>query len=164
MTTKSILAAVALGLVPLAASVPASAEDGDGLARTWTGNSGSGNAVPHKRGPATTNHTTNMAHTTTTSHTATASADRDSPRVTYNRDDNDDHDRGYRRHDDDGLDPAEVARIRRAHEDSDGHVYMRRDRDDDGTPAYRSGYATTYNGYEPPHRHHRRHHWWAFWY
>ena len=153
MTTKSILTIAALALLPFAAAtLPASADEGDSrMARSWTSKNSTASSNTHKR-----------------THTSNPTTDREEPRVTSNRDDDDDNDddnndRGYRNRNNDGLDPAEAARIRRAHQESDGHVYMRRDRDDDDdTPSYRSGYTTTYEGYAAP-KPPRRHHWWAIW-
>jgi hypothetical protein len=165
MIRTSILAAALMSATALV-TVPAAAYTNDGdqgrQSRNWTGNQSGDNAsaVRTRRG-ATANQRGN---------TTPSSGNRDVPRndTASNSNDDDGDSHNYRRHNEDegGLDPREAARIRQAHEETDGHVNMRRGHDEDGTPAYRSGYSTTYNGsygreFEAPR--HRHHHWWAWW-
>jgi hypothetical protein len=165
MIRTSILAATLLSATALL-TVPAAAytDDGDQVrqSRNWTGNQSSDttSATRTRRG-TTANQRGNTAPSTGT---------RDIPRnetASNSRDDDDDNYSARRNHrDEGGLDPREAARIRQAHEDTDGHVYMRRGHGHDGTPSYRSGYTTTYRGehgreFEAPR--HRRHHWWHVW-
>lgn len=147
--------AVLAAAFTIAAALPAAAYDGDSVPmtrvqRNWTGTGGSTFTSRHDRG----------SHGTTA--TVTVRPDdgrlraRDESPVTVRRDDDGWSNGwyGHRRHHDDGLDPAEVARIREAHRESDGHVTLRRydDGDDYSVPSY-----------ETPSYHHRRHHWWSFW-
>ena len=158
MTRTSLIAAAMLSALPLAAMpVSASADEGDGsrMDRSWTHSGTAGTAYIRNPTPP-------PVYVTPAGHNSGSYAE-----TAPSNDDGDDRDRGYRRHghhQDGGLDPDESARIRQAHEDSDGHVYMRRDRDHDdyGTRSYRSGYSTTYNAdWQPPR--HSRHHWWPSW-
>lgn len=162
MTRTTLFAAAMLSALPFATlSVSALADEGDGsrMDRSWThsGSAGSTSARTHTRNPAPSPVRDTPTVRDAGSYANTSNSD----------DDGDGNDRGFRRHgryQEGGLDPDEAARIRRAHEDSDGHVYMRRDRDDDeyGTRSYRSGYSTTYRrNWEAPR--HRRHHWWRSW-
>jgi hypothetical protein len=166
MIRTTILAATLMSATALV-TVPAAAYTNDGdqgrQSRNWTGNqsdTANTSTVRTRRGTAANQR----------GNTSTSSGSRDVPSndTASNSNDGDDDNHGYRRqHHEDagGLDPAEAARIRRAHEETDGHVYMRRSHDEDGAPAYRSGYSTTYQGehgreFEAPRR---RHHWWHAW-
>lgn len=148
----AILSASAVALVPMTAN--ASEDDGARVSRNWTGNASAGATHSRKATAAPRNvPADDSGNDDSRSNRDVASDDDDGDNRRYSR----------RHHDESGLDPAEAARIRRAHAESDGHVYMRRDRDEDGTPSYRSGYSTTYNGnWEAP-RPPRRHHWWHAW-
>jgi hypothetical protein len=158
----ALLSASAVALLPMTAN--AAEADGARVSRNWTGNNSAGGT--HTRtGTAPNQRTKTVA-------AAPKAAPVDDSRAygsRSNRDDASDDDGDNRRysghhHEDGGLDPAEAARIRHAHDESDGHVYMRRDRDEYGTRSYRSGYSTTYHGdWEAPRppRHHRR--WWHAW-
>ena len=151
--------AVLLGLAAIAATaavttLPAIAAEDDEpahVSRNWKSSGGtvSRGSAPNQRGS-----------TRTTTATPDTSGD-DVPKVTYarpsrnNDDDNDGRRHGNRRerhHEYGGLDPAEAARIRNAHRESDRRVALHRDRRDHeySVPSYSS------RGY-------RRQHWWSFW-
>jgi hypothetical protein len=163
----ALLSASAVALLPLTAN--ASEDDGARVSRNWTGNNSATTGAKSSRRGTAANQRTNptvaapKASPVDNSREYESRSNRD---IASNDDDGDGDNRRYsrRHHDEGGLDPAEAARIRRAHEDSDGHVYLRRDRDEYGTRSYRSGYSTTYRGdWEAPRppRHHRR--WWHAW-
>ncbi len=135
------------------ATLPAAAAEDDEpahVSRDWK----SGGSGTVSRGTAANQRGTTRGNTVTRD----TSSD-DEPEVTYtrpSRDSNDDNDysrsgnRRDHRHEYGGLDPAEAARIRNAHRESDRRVTLHRDRDDYGVPSYSS-------------RPHRRQHWWSMW-
>jgi hypothetical protein len=163
MIRNSILAA-ALVSASAAALMPVSAQageyDGSRMSRSWTQNNDSGSSA---RG--TTNSRRGTPRVTPAPVAVTPPARDNDNYAAAQNDNGDEHEARHRRHprEEGGLDAGEAARIRRAHEESDGHVYLRRGHDDDyGNRSYRSGYSTTYRGnWQPPRP--RRHHWWSVW-
>lgn len=159
----ALVSASAVAVLPVAAN--AAETDGNRASRTWTGTRKSPASGTTATRP-TTGQSTGQSAKPRAGATATAPPRATTPvrntpvRDASPRDDGDD-DRGYRGHSG-GIDAAEAARIRRAHDESDGHVYMRHERDHDGTPSYRSRFSTTYNGdWQPPRQ--RSRHWWHVW-
>jgi hypothetical protein len=161
----ALLSASAVALLPMTAN--AAEADGARAPRNWTGNNSSA-ATRTRTATAPNQRTATVAAAPKAAPKAAPVADSRDYEARSNRDvarDEDGENRRYSRHHHEvgGLDPAEAARIRHAHDESDGHVYMRRDRDEYGTRSYRSGYSTAYRGnWEAP-RPQRRHHWWHVW-
>ncbi len=157
MKFAALFGFAAIAAATATTTLPAFASEDDEPARVsrdW--NSGSkGTAVrgsaPNQRGSTRAN----SAPRDTVNH------DDGEPKVTYARPNrNNDGDEGYNgysnyrngrrgHHGYGGLDPAEAARIRNAHRESDRRVTLDRDHHDYGVPSYRS-----YN---------RRRHWWSMW-
>jgi hypothetical protein len=163
MISKSILAAAlvsasAVAVLPLTAN--AAEADGSRVSRNWNGERNKPAQATVASRPSTGAST---GTSTGTKSPRTRPTTNTPPRATtaVRGSDRDDDDTSYRGHRG-GIDAAEAARIRRAHAESDGHVYMRRDRDHDGMTSYHSRYSSTYRGdWQEPRP--RRRHWWHVW-
>lgn len=158
MKFAALFGLAAIAATAVGTTLPAFAAEDDEparVSRNWMSDGGtvSRGSAPNQRGS-----------TRTTTSTRDTSGD-DEPKVTYLReatrtsrntgDDNDGsryNNRRERQHEYGGLDPAEAARIRNAHRESDRRVTLHRDRDDHeySVPSYSS------RGY-------RRQHWWSSW-
>ncbi len=157
MKFAALFSLAAIAATAAATTLPVYAAEDDEpahVSRNWKsgGSTVSRGSAPNQRGS-----------TRTTTATRDTSGANDEPKVTYtrpsrNNDDDNDNDRRRhsnsreRHHEYGGLDPAEAARIRNAHRESDRRVTLHRDRDDHeySVPSYSS------RGY-------RRQHWWSFW-
>lgn len=153
MTFAKLFGLAALVAVTAGAAVPAFAVEDDEparVSRNWNKSANTGTTAT--RGTAA-----NQRGSTRSGTVARNTSNDDAPKVTYaqpSRNSHDDYDdnEGYgrRRHyGHHGLDPAEAARIRNAHRQSDRHVTLRRDYDYYGVPYYRT----------PSYRRH----WWSYW-
>ena len=154
MKFSALFGLAAIAAATATTTLPAFAAEDDEpahVSRNWkSGGSGtvSRGSAPNQRGTTRTNTVTRDTRGD------------DEPKVTYTRpsrgndsDADNDHSYSHRRqrhHEYGGLDPAEAARIREAHRESDRRVTLQQDSDDYGVPSYSS------RGY-------RRHHWWSFW-
>ena len=164
MKFAALFGFAAIAAATASTTLPAYAAEDDEpahVSRDW--NSGSKGTAA--RGSAANQRGSTRANPTRTDTVtrATSDNDDDEPKVTYTRPsrnaDSDEDYNGHRNsrhnghrshHGYGGLDPAEAARIRNAHRESDRRVTLDRDYHDGyGVPSYRS-YS-------------RRRHWWSMW-